>query len=106
MSASILKSRNADPPLELTRQTLHSTLESANSVDGTLEFAKRAGSFGTPLEKIGLAVHEIVANAVGETTVTLIKYIRQSRDGSAQESDSLPERPAFAKRWVLASLRG
>jgi hypothetical protein len=80
MSASILKSRNTDPPLELTGQTVDSTLESANSVDGTLEFAKRAGCFGTTLEKIGLAVHEIVANAVGETTVTLIKYIRQSRD--------------------------
>lgn len=79
MSASILKSRNADSPLELTGQTLDSTPE-GGSVEGTLEFAKRAGSFGTTLEKIGLAVDEIIANAVGETTVTLIKYVRQSRD--------------------------
>jgi len=26
--------------------------------------------------------------------------------GSAQESDNLPERPAFSERWWLASLRG
>lgn len=26
--------------------------------------------------------------------------------GSAQESDNLPEKPAFSERWPLASLRG
>ena len=81
MSASILKSRSANPPLEFARQILDSTLGSANSVEhATLQFAKRAGSFGTALEKTGLAVHEIVANAAGGITVILIKYIRQSQD--------------------------
>ena len=33
--------------------------------------------------------------------------LQQHREeGSAQESDNLPERPAFSERWPLASLRG
>jgi hypothetical protein len=28
------------------------------------------------------------------------------KNGSAQESDNLPEKPAFSERWPLASLRG
>ena len=32
--------------------------------------------------------------------------LRQCKYGSAQESDNLPERPAFSERWLLASLRG
>ena len=37
-------------------------------------------------------------------TVDLSKGEKFSR--SAQESDNLPERAAFSKRWLLASLRG
>jgi serine/threonine-protein kinase RsbW len=44
---------------------LDSTLESADLVENaTLEFARAAGFDGIALEKIGLAVHEIVINAI------------------------------------------
>jgi len=44
---------------------LDSTLESADFVENiTLQSARRAGFSGIALEKIGLAVHEIVINAI------------------------------------------
>ena len=52
-------------PLETSNQILESTLESVDPVERTaLEIAKRAGFHGTDLEKIGVAVHEVVANAI------------------------------------------
>ena len=51
--------------LETSNQILESTLESVDPVERTaLEIAERAGFHGTDLEKIGVAVHEVVANAI------------------------------------------
>jgi serine/threonine-protein kinase RsbW len=55
----------ASLPIETTSRILDSTLESADLVENvTLQSARRAGFFGIALEKIGLAVHEIVINAI------------------------------------------
>ena len=52
-------------PLETSSRILESMLESVELAERTtLEIAERAGFHGTDLEKIGIAVHEIVANAI------------------------------------------
>jgi anti-sigma regulatory factor (Ser/Thr protein kinase) len=52
-------------PLEMSTRVLESKLESLDSVERTaIEFAGRAGFHGAGLEKIGIAVHEVVANAI------------------------------------------
>ena len=52
-------------PMGTTARILDSTLESADIVENaTLESARRAGFYGTVLEQIGLAVHEIAINAI------------------------------------------
>src|SRR5690242_14863776 len=52
-------------PLETANCILESRLENVDSVERTaLEIAERAGFRGTDLEKIGLAVHEVVVNAI------------------------------------------
>jgi serine/threonine-protein kinase RsbW len=52
-------------PLEKANCVLKSRLENIDPVERTaLEIAERAGFHGTELEKIGLAVHEIVTNAI------------------------------------------
>ena len=57
--------RELNSPLETTTRTLDSTLEVVDSVENdALEYARRAGFQGTNLEKIGLAVREIVNNAI------------------------------------------
>jgi serine/threonine-protein kinase RsbW len=58
-------SRELNSPLETTTRTLDSVLEIVDSVENdALEYARRAGFHGTTLEKIGLAVREIVNNAI------------------------------------------
>jgi serine/threonine-protein kinase RsbW len=52
-------------PLETTIQTLDSRLDNIDSAENLiLEFARRAGFRGDELEKVGLAVREVVANAI------------------------------------------
>jgi serine/threonine-protein kinase RsbW len=52
-------------PLETTIQTLDSKLDNIDSAENLiLEFAQRAGFHGDELEKVGLAVREVVANAI------------------------------------------
>ena len=52
-------------PLEISIRVLESKLEHLDSVEKTaLEIAERAGFHGADLEKIGIAVHELVANAI------------------------------------------
>ena len=66
------KQTDADPgrhtrrhPLETACRILESRLEDVDSVERTaLDVAGRAGFHGTDLEKIGVAVHEVVANAI------------------------------------------
>ena len=58
-------SRELDSPLETTTRTLDSMLQIVDSVENdAVEYARRAGFRGTNLEKIGLAVREIVNNAI------------------------------------------
>jgi serine/threonine-protein kinase RsbW len=57
--------RHMIEPLETTIQTLDSTLVDIDSAENViLEFAQRAGFRGDELEKVGLAVREVVANAI------------------------------------------
>lgn len=52
-------------PLETAIQTLNSTLDNIDSAENVvLELAQRAGFRGDELEKVGLAVREVVANAI------------------------------------------
>ena len=52
-------------PLERSNRILESMLENIDSVErAAVEIAERAGFHGTELEKIGVAVHEVVANAI------------------------------------------
>jgi serine/threonine-protein kinase RsbW len=51
--------------LETSTRILESALETVDSVESTaIEIAERAGFHGTDLEKIGVAVHEVVTNAI------------------------------------------
>ena len=57
--------RDLRQPMGATTRILDSTLASADIVENAaLESARWAGFFGTALEKIGLAIHEIVINAI------------------------------------------
>lgn len=57
--------REPNSALETTTRTLNSMLQVVDSVENdALEYARRAGFQGTNLEKIGLAVREIVNNAI------------------------------------------
>ena len=60
-----LARRNLSQPIDTTSRVLDSTLESADFVENvTLQSARRAGFSDIALEKIGLAVREIVINAI------------------------------------------
>src|SRR4029077_12283757 len=60
-----LARRSLSQPIDTTSRVLNSTLESADFVENvTLQSARRAGFSGIVLEKIGLAVREIVINAI------------------------------------------
>ena len=64
-SSANLARTNLSQPIGTTSRILDSTLESADFVENiTLQCARRAGFAGIALEKIGLAVHEIVINAI------------------------------------------
>lgn len=57
--------RNRNQPKEATIYTLDSTLTSLDTLENaTLDVARKAGFHGDGLEKIGLAVREIAANAI------------------------------------------
>ena len=57
--------RNQSQPLGATTYTLDSTLTSLDTLENaTLDVARKAGFHGDALEKIGLAVREIAANAI------------------------------------------
>jgi serine/threonine-protein kinase RsbW len=57
--------REPNSALETTTRTLNSMLQVVDSVENdALEYARRAGFHGITLEKIGLAVREIVNNAI------------------------------------------
>jgi serine/threonine-protein kinase RsbW len=52
-------------PSETITQTLDSSIARIDRAESTtLDFAKRAGFLGNELEKVGLAVREVVANAI------------------------------------------
>jgi serine/threonine-protein kinase RsbW len=57
--------RNTSPILETKTRIMDSTLESIDSSESAvLEVARRGGLCETNLEHIGLAVHEVVTNAI------------------------------------------
>jgi serine/threonine-protein kinase RsbW len=93
-------------PLETCNRILESTLESVDSVERTaLEIAERAGFHGTDLEKIGVAVHEVVANAIihgnhldrhKKVVVTILRTVEQFEvsvwdQGKGFDLQSLPD---------------
>jgi serine/threonine-protein kinase RsbW len=93
-------------PRETSNRTLESTLESVDSVERTaLEIAGRAGFHGTDLEKIGVAVHEVVANAIvhgnhldchKKVVVTILRTLEQFEvavwdQGKGFDLESLPD---------------
>ena len=52
-------------PSETLNRTLDSTIANIDEAESaTLDFAQRAGFLGNELEKVGLAVREVVANAI------------------------------------------
>jgi serine/threonine-protein kinase RsbW len=65
LSAAGSTVRNPGPVLETKVRILDSTLESIDCAESAvLEVARRSGLRETTLEHIGLAVHEVVTNAV------------------------------------------
>lgn len=93
-------------PLETSNRILESRLESIDSVERTaLEIAERAGFHGTDLEKIGIAVHEVVANAIihgnhldchKKVVVTILRTVEQFEvavwdQGRGFDLQSLPD---------------
>jgi anti-sigma regulatory factor (Ser/Thr protein kinase) len=73
--------------LEMSTRILESKLENLDAVEGTaLEIAERAGFHGAELERIGIAVHEVVANAIihgnhfdchKKVVVTFLRTVKQ-----------------------------
>ena len=58
-------SRELNSPLETTTRTLDSIMQIIDSVENdALEYGRRAGFHGNTLEKIGIAVREIVNNSI------------------------------------------
>jgi len=93
-------------PIETSSRILESTLDSVDSVEQTaLEIAERAGFFGTDLEKICIAVHEVVANAIihgnhfdchKKIIVTILRSLEQFEvsvwdQGKGFDLESLPD---------------
>jgi len=57
--------RHLTEPSETITRTLDSTIANIDQAESaTLDFAQRAGFRGNELEKVGLAVREVVANAI------------------------------------------
>ena len=64
-------------------------------------------TFGIRAEKMSAVVVPVGYMRCNDVTATYSRGMTLfSIFGSAQESDNLPERPAFSERWPLASLRG
>jgi serine/threonine-protein kinase RsbW len=93
-------------PLETSNRILESKLERVDSVERTaLEIAERAGFRGTDLEKIGVAVHEVVINAIihgnhldshKKVVVTILRTAEQFEvsvwdQGKGFDLESLPD---------------
>jgi serine/threonine-protein kinase RsbW len=93
-------------PLETSHRILESTLEGVDSVERTaVEIAERAGFHGTDLEKIGVAVHEVVVNAIvhgnhldchKKVVVTILRAVEQIEvsvwdQGNGFDLQSLPD---------------
>jgi serine/threonine-protein kinase RsbW len=65
LSVAESTARNTGPVLETKTRVLDSTLESIDCAESAaLEVARRAGLREATLEHIGLAVHEVVTNAI------------------------------------------
>jgi serine/threonine-protein kinase RsbW len=112
--------RNAGPVLETTTRILNSTVESVDSAESAaLEMARRGGLRETTLEQIGLAVHEIMTNAVvhgnrsdvqKEVVVTITRgpdelRILISDQGDGFDPGRLPD-PLSPQRLLEGSGRG
>ena len=105
-------------PLETACRILESRLEYVDSVEKTaLDIAGRAGFHGTDLEKIGVAVHEVVANAIGnhlecqkKLIVTIIRTVEKFGlavwdQGEGFDLQSLPD-PRNTDALLLPCGRG
>jgi serine/threonine-protein kinase RsbW len=119
-SGANLARRNLSLPIETTSRILNSTLESADFVESVaLQSAQKAGFFGIALEKIGLAVREIVINAIihgnglnsqKKVFVTIARTRRQLTvtvwdQGSGFDLDRLPD-PRSTEALLKKSGRG
>ena len=120
MLAQQLGTEPPSQPIETTSRILDSTLESADFVENvTLQSARRAGFSGIALEKIGLAVREIVINAIihgnglnspKKVFVTIAQTRKQltitvSDQGDGFDLDCLPD-PRSPKALLKESGRG
>lgn len=112
--------RNAEPALETTTRILDSALESVDCAESFgLEMARRSGFRKTTLEQIGLAIREIMTNAVvhgnrgrveKEITLTLTRTPHELRivvsdQGDGFDPNCLPD-PLSAQGLVEGSGRG
>jgi hypothetical protein len=80
MSASILNSKNADPPLEVTTQhNAFDTQQRQFRIYVISSLQRGRASLILLWKRYSSGEREIVANAARGAAVTLIKYICQSR---------------------------
>jgi serine/threonine-protein kinase RsbW len=112
--------RNRSEPSGAITQTLDSTLDSIDSLENAaLDVARKAGFHGDALEKIGLAVREIGANAVihgnrldrrKKIIATVIQTshrikITVSDQGAGFDPEGLPD-PSASQALLKGSGRG
>ena len=98
--------RHSTEPLETITRALDSTIANIDQAESvTLDFAQRAGFLGDELEKVGLAVREVVANAIihgnrlddqKKVVLTLLRTPAQLKvavwdQGDGFDLDSLPD---------------
>jgi serine/threonine-protein kinase RsbW len=113
-------SRELNSPLETTTRTLDTMLQVVDSVENdALEYARRAGFHGNTLEKIGIAVREIVNNAIihgnrlDRLKKVIVRFARATDQitvtvwdqGKGFDLDSLPD-PHSPEALLIGSGRG
>jgi serine/threonine-protein kinase RsbW len=115
-----LPSREVNPALETTTRTMDSVLQVVDSVENdALEYARRAGFQGNTLEKLGIAVREIVNNAIihgnrlDRQKEVIVRFARATDQitvtvwdqGKGFDLDSLPD-PHSPEALLMGSGRG
>ena len=112
--------RNRSEPSRATTHTLDSTLDSLDFLENAaLDVARKAGFHGDALEKIGLAVREVAANAIihgnrldrrKKIVATVVQTserikIAVSDQGAGFDPEGLPD-PSSSRALLSGSGRG